>query len=211
MTIDQLVDMAERIHNTEHVNLGTSSTRDQRNAFWARVIGCAYWGHPVYNATPDRQWHLKRASSDRPQTDDVATSLPTRNHWDCIPGAGADGYSFNASFHGALPNDQIVYAPPKPDDSGVEPEPEPEPALVRRYPDENTYWQAFQQRMRAAYNSVNRLFPDPNDSDAFRRFSRCGFDINWTINPATGKPLTADEAADKHISELRRELGAPPE
>lgn len=85
--------------------------------------------------------------------------------------------------------------------------PEPPPAVKRAYPDENDYWKKFQDRVKKAYNEAHRQFPDPNDLDSFRRFSRCGFDVDWTINPATGKPLTADEAADKHITELRRELG----
>lgn len=127
MTIDQLVQMAKRIHDTERWHLGAASTRDTRNAFWARVIGCAYHGHVTYNPTPDPQWHLKRADATRPQTDDVATSMPSRDHWDCIPGAGADGYYFAAAAHGPLPAGQIVYAPPVPD--GVTPAPAPS-----RYP-----------------------------------------------------------------------------
>ena len=41
MNIEELVDMAEWIHNDEGYNLGASSTRDERNAFWMRVVGCA--------------------------------------------------------------------------------------------------------------------------------------------------------------------------
>ena len=207
MTITQLVDMAEHIHDVEGYNLGASSSRDYRNAFWARVIGCAYWGHPVYNPTPDRQWHLKKADEGRPQTDDVATSIPSRDHWDCIPGAGANGYSFSATSHGPLPASQLVYPPPMPDQSGVE-EPEPEPPHVCPpcppvpptfpYPDENTHGKSFQQRVKQAYTDAHRPFPDPNDQDAFRHFMRYGYSCHEMPEP---------DAANKHIAELRAQLG----
>lgn len=120
-------------------------------------------------------------------------------------GANTPGYMAEPLPGGVVPTVPGCTGPlPEP-----EPEPEPPPQLHRSYPDENTYWKGFQDRMKRAYNDAGRQFPDPNDSDAFRRFSRCGFDIDFTINPATGRPLTASEAADKHIAELRRELGLP--
>lgn len=91
-----------------------------------------------------------------------------------------------------------------PDDHGIggtAPVCPPVPVL-NGYPDEPTYWKAFQTRMKAAYEAVNRQFPDPNDADAFRRFSRCGFDC---------RTQDATAMADKHIKELRAELGAPQE
>ena len=120
MNINQLVAMAQRIHDLEGYKLGSSSTREYRNAFWARVIGCAYWGHSIYNANPDTQWHLKNAGGGRPQTDDVATSMPSRAYWDCIAGVGADGYRFTPTGHAEpLSLEQEVYPPPKPADSGT--------------------------------------------------------------------------------------------
>lgn len=197
MTIDDLVDMAERIHDAENWDLGGSSTRDTRNAFWARVIGCAYHGHATYNATPDRQWHLKKASADRPQTDDVATSLPTRNHWDCIPGAGADGYRFEATFHGPLPTDQIVYAPPKPDGAGPTPEP-PQPPSGQPYPSEPEWWRpVFDAEAAKRYARVGRPYPDGPDSLTWS--TRTAFDI--------GKGLTKEDALAKHMKALEQELG----
>ncbi len=96
MNIEELVDMAEWIHVDEEVDLGASSTRDERNAFWMRVVGCAYWGHPVYNPLPDPQWCVKDAGGGRPMSDDVAVSLPSRAAWDCIPGSGSDSYRCEA-------------------------------------------------------------------------------------------------------------------
>lgn len=129
MNITELVAMAERIHNAEGYDLGASSTRAYRNAFWARVIGCAYHGHPVYNPAPDRQWHLKNGGGGRPQTDDVAVSMPSRAYWDCIVGVGANGYKFQATgYSEPLPSNQEVYPPPVPAGSGGEtPAPGPTP------------------------------------------------------------------------------------
>ena len=83
--------------------------------------------------------------------------------------------------------------------NGVVVPPVPPVAGAPAYPDENTFWKAFQERMRKAYSDAGRTFPDPNDPDAFRRFSRCGFDIGRGADPM--------KSADKHISELRAELG----
>lgn len=74
--------------------------------------------------------------------------------------------------------------------------------MKHEYPPEPTYWKSFQDRMREAYTSVGRAFPDPNDPDAFRRFSRCGYDIGFGLDP--------ELAAKKHIAELKQELGAGP-
>lgn len=111
MTIDEIVALAERVHNDEGHNLGASSTRESRNDYWERVVGMVHHGHPKYNATPDSRWHIKRASESRPPSDDVVVLMPERVFWDCIGGAGADGYTFRPNFDGPLPGDQIVYAP----------------------------------------------------------------------------------------------------
>jgi hypothetical protein len=117
--IHQVVAMARHVHDAEGMNFGASSTRDQRNAHWARIIGIVHHGHAVYNATPDPQWHLKRASPTRPPSDDVAVSMPSRHFWDCITSSGSNAYRFEPSGdHGPLPSDQIVFAPPVPADGG---------------------------------------------------------------------------------------------
>ena len=86
-----------------------------------------------------------------------------------------------------------------------EPEPEPEPPHVCPpvpptfpYPDENTHGKNFQQRVKQAYTDAGRKFPDPNDQDAFRHFQRYGFSAH---------EMPESEAADKHIAELRAQLG----
>lgn len=118
-----IVALAQRVHDAERMNFGASSSRDQRNEQWERIIGIVAHGHPVYNPTPDPRWHIKRASASRPPSDDVAVLMPSREFWDFIPGAGADGYSFRATYDGVLPSDQIVYAPKRPADAGAVPPP----------------------------------------------------------------------------------------
>lgn len=120
MDIHGVVAIATRVHDAEGYNIGSASTREYRNRFWARVVGIAHHGHPVYNPTPDPQWHLKDGGGGRPQSDDVAVSMPSRQFWDCIPQAGGDGYRFEASGEqGPLPPEQNVYPPPVPAGGGV--------------------------------------------------------------------------------------------
>lgn len=66
------------------------------------------------------------------------------------------------------------------------------------YPDENTVGKAFQIRVKQAYTDAGRAFPDPHDQDAFRHFQRFGYSAH---------EMSAEHAADKHIAELRAQLG----
>lgn len=120
MTEHDLVALAQRVHDAERMNFGATSTRDERNANWERIVGIAHHGHPTYNPTPDPRWHCKRADAGRPPSDDVAVLMPSREFWDFIPSSGAAGYRFEVSgSHGALPGDQIVFAPRVPDGGSV--------------------------------------------------------------------------------------------
>jgi hypothetical protein len=65
------------------------------------------------------------------------------------------------------------------------------------YPDEATTVKAYQKRVHDEYVAVGRTFPDPNDADAFRHFTRYGYSCRTMPEP---------QAADKHIRELRAEL-----
>lgn len=193
MTIEQLVAMAERMHDAEGWNLGTASTRETRNNFWARVIGCAYHGHPKYNPTPDKQWHLKRADLGRPQTDDVATSLPTRAYWDCINGVGRDHYTFAVNSHAEpLAPEQIVYAPPVP--SGSSPSPSP---TLPPYPGDAVF-DAIGVALFADY-ALALQAPNPGMA---RWIGRCVYDY------LAGMPM--DQAIHKHRNGWRAVLGLPP-
>lgn len=125
--IDRVPAIAQAVHDAERVTLGASSTRDSRNAFWARVVGIVHFGHPVFNPTPDPSWCIKDGGNGRPQSDDVIVKCRSREFWDCIPGSGADGYRFHCSADGILPRDQNVYIPPRPSGSGSITPPPPPP------------------------------------------------------------------------------------
>lgn len=128
--IDQVLSIIQRVHDTERMDFGASSTRDHRNAQWARLIGIIHHGSREYDVVPDPRWCIKSAGNGRPQSDDVVVFAPTRDYWDCIPNAGLDTYFFRANYDGKLPAEQLVYAPPVPVDS-VLPPTQPTP-----------YWQA---------------------------------------------------------------------
>jgi hypothetical protein len=126
--INDFIVLAKRIHDAEGMDFGSRSTRDSRNRQWARIVGIAHHGHPVYNPTPDPRWHLKNGGGGRPQSDDVVVLLPSRAFWDCIGNAGLDIYEFKAGGHpGPLPPEQEVYPPPVPDGSAPTPQPQPGP------------------------------------------------------------------------------------
>lgn len=84
------------------------------------------------------------------------------------------------------------------DPNGVQPTPQP----GFPYPDEGTAVKAYEVRVEKSYKAVGRKFPDEQDSSAFRHFSRYGYSC---------KSMPEPDAANKHIKELREELGAPPE
>lgn len=96
-------------------NLGSASTREWRNEFWARAEGVVHHGHPTLNpAGGDPDWCVKDAGGGRPLSDDVLVSCSTRDAWDLIRSAGANGYSFHQDYLGRLDGAQNVYPPPVP-------------------------------------------------------------------------------------------------
>ena len=101
-------------HNVLGIDLGSRSTRDYRIAFLNAVVAALHFGHPRFNpAGPDSNWCVKDAGGGRPQSDDVIVRCNTREAWDLVAGAGANGYSFHRDFLGRLPNEQNVYPPPR--------------------------------------------------------------------------------------------------
>jgi hypothetical protein len=101
------------IHNVGGFDLGSRSTRDYRIAFLNGAVAALHFGHPRWNpAGPDNDWCVKDAGGGRPQSDDVLVKCSTREAWDLVAGAGANGYSFHRDFLGRLPNEQNVYPPP---------------------------------------------------------------------------------------------------
>ncbi len=112
--IAEVFDIMVRIHNDLRVDLGSRSTRDDRNNFWVAAVAAVHYGHIRFNPRgPDSDWCIKDAGGGRPISDDVIVRCQSRDFWDLIGGVGADGYSWRIIYDGRLPGVQNVYPPPR--------------------------------------------------------------------------------------------------
>lgn len=112
--IDEALSIIVGFHDGSGANLGSRSTRDSRNAFLASAVATIYYGHARWNPKgPDNGWCIKDGGAGRPQSDDVIVRCVSRDAWDLVGGAGADGYRFHTDYIGILPRDQNVYPPPR--------------------------------------------------------------------------------------------------
>lgn len=110
--IAEAFNMIVRIHDGGRFNLGRSSSRDYRVNFIFGAVAAIAYGHARWNPTgPDSNWCVKDAGGGRPPSDDVIVKCRSRDAWDLISGAGADGYSFHRDYLGILPSVQNVYEP----------------------------------------------------------------------------------------------------
>src|SRR5688572_11642518 len=100
------------VHNGEQWNLGSGTSRESRVDFLWRAVGIIHYGHPTWNpAGGDPDWCVKDAGGGRPPSDDVLVRCSTREAWDLIGGAGANGYRFHQDYLGRLSGEQNVHAP----------------------------------------------------------------------------------------------------
>ena len=112
--INEAAAIIRGVHDGTGANLGSGSSRESRNAFWASAVAAVHYGHTRYNPRgPDSGWCIKDGGSGRPQSDDVIVRCDSRDAWDMVGGAGASGYSFHIDYLGRLPGDQNVYPPPR--------------------------------------------------------------------------------------------------
>lgn len=110
----EALQIIRNVHDTERWNLGSGTTREHRIGFFFRAVATIHYGHSRYNpAGPDSKWCVKDAGGGRPPSDDVIVRCDTREAYDLIGSAGADGYSFHLDHIGRLPSDQNVYPPPR--------------------------------------------------------------------------------------------------
>lgn len=102
------------VHDLEGWNLGSRSSRQERISFLWRAVAVLHYGHSRYNPKgPDSDWCVKDAGGGRPPSDDVLVRCRSREAFDLIAGAGADGYRFHIDSIGPLPSEQNVYPPPR--------------------------------------------------------------------------------------------------
>jgi len=112
MSFEEAYQMIIAIHNGGRFNLGGSSTRDYRVNFIFGAVAAIHYGHPRWNPMgPDSNWCVKDAGGGRPPSDDVLVRCSTREAWDLLSQAGANGYAFHRDYLGILPSVQNVYPP----------------------------------------------------------------------------------------------------
>ena len=111
--VSEAVGILIRVHDDLRYDLGRNSSRESRNAWLAASVAAVHYGHPRFNAAgPDPSWCIKNGGAGRPQSDDVLVLCQSRDAWDLVGGAGANGYFFHIDYIGRLPGNQEVYPPP---------------------------------------------------------------------------------------------------
>jgi hypothetical protein len=143
---------------------------------------------------PAAGWGTKRADPSRPQSTDVICTREPFTGYDVLLHQGTPQQALTTDPAPIDLTGQVFIAVTPTNHLGLT----PLPPLAYPYPDENTAGKAFQERVRKAYSDAGRAFPDPNDPEAFRHFMRYGYSCHEMPEP---------EAADKHIAELRAQLG----
>jgi hypothetical protein len=114
ISINEAAQIIKSVHDAEGWNLGASSSREQRIAFFLRAAATVHYGHGRFNNKgPDSNWCVKDAGGGRPISDDVLVRCDSRDAYDLISGAGGNGYSWHIDAIGILPGNQNVFAPPR--------------------------------------------------------------------------------------------------
>lgn len=111
--VSEALGIISKVHNELRWDLGSGSAREARVDFLWSAVAAIHYGHPRFNpAGPDPDWCVKDAGGGRPPSDDVLVACSSREAWDLIGGAGANGYNFHLDYLGRLPGGQNVYPPP---------------------------------------------------------------------------------------------------
>jgi hypothetical protein len=114
ISADEVLRIVRQVHDSLGYNLGSSSTREYRINFLWTAMAVVHYGHSRFNPQgADPGWCVKDAGGGRPPSDDVIVRCSSRDAWDIIGGAGANGYNFHLDGIGRLPGDQNVYPPPQ--------------------------------------------------------------------------------------------------
>lgn len=114
ISVQEAQQIIKSVHDAERWDLGSSSTRESRIAFIQRAVAAVHYGHGRFNPRgPDSNWCIKDAGQGRPISDDVIVRCNSRDAYDLIGGAGANGYSWHIDSIGTLPSVQNVFPPPR--------------------------------------------------------------------------------------------------
>jgi hypothetical protein len=114
MGVSEAFGIIVNVHNALRFNLGSGSSRDARVQFLWAAVAAIHYGHPRFNPQGgDPGWCVKDGGGGRPPSDDVLVRCGSREAWDLVGGAGANGYRFHLDFIGRLDGRQNVYPPPR--------------------------------------------------------------------------------------------------
>ena len=112
INIDEAVNIIQRIYAAGNYNLGSSSSRDERNLYIEIAVATIAYGHPVWNPQgPDGNWCIKNGGPGRPQADDVIVLCNTRDAWDLVISIGSNAWHWHTDYIGRLDSAQAVYSP----------------------------------------------------------------------------------------------------
>jgi hypothetical protein len=110
--ISEAASIVRTIYTELNYNIGSSSSREERNVYFERAVAALHYGHSWFNPKgPDPNWCIKNGGAGRPQSDDVIVRCDSRDAWDLVGGIGGDNYHWGIDYIGRLPGDQVVYAP----------------------------------------------------------------------------------------------------
>lgn len=110
--INEAQDIIIAIYTAGRFNLGSSSTREQRNLYLDAAVAAIHYGHGKWNPQgPDNNWCIKNGGPGRPQADDVIVLCSSRDAWDLVLSIGANSWNWHQEYIGKLPSVQFVYPP----------------------------------------------------------------------------------------------------
>lgn len=110
--INEAVSIIQALYAAGNYDLGSNSTRDQRNLYIEIAVATIHYGHPVWNPRgPDSNWCIKNGGPGRPQADDVIVLCNSRDAWDLVISIGSNAWHWHTDYIGRLDSAQAVYAP----------------------------------------------------------------------------------------------------
>lgn len=109
---NEAYDIIYNIYQAGRFNIGSRSTREERNLYLEIAVAALHYGHGRWNPRgPDSNWCIKNGGPGRPQSDDVIVRCDTRDAWDLIGGIGGPSPVWDYHYLGRLPGGQAVYPP----------------------------------------------------------------------------------------------------
>jgi hypothetical protein len=110
--INEAVAIIRAIYDAGRYDIGSRSTREQRNLYLEIATAALHYGHGKWNPRgPDGNWCIKNGGPGRPQADDVIVRCDTRDAWDLVLSIGGPNPIWHPDYIGRLPGIQAVYAP----------------------------------------------------------------------------------------------------